>query len=172
MRRPVRISLALSVVIALLVGPVALAATTTTTASITPRFTKESYTTFQTQLADGQVRAVTFNKKAHSLHITTTDGKLLLASYPPEQYKTIHAQITAKGVPVTIEKVKKAGTTTTTTTHHKLRYIAAGILVLVVIVIALVLGFNRRRPPAEQGPDAPAAASGPPSEPDAAATGD
>ncbi len=128
----------------------------------TPKFTKEDFSAFQAQLNSGQVTAVTFNKKAHSVHVTLKSGELLVASYPPLQYKTISAQIKAKGVPVTIEHVTKAGTTTTT--HHKLRYIAAGVLVVVIIVIVLVLGFNRRRPPAEAAAgDAPGAAAPPPS---------
>lgn len=152
MHRSIRTLLAVSLVATLLGVVPALAATT-------PRFTKEDYSVFQTQLANGQVVSVVFNKKAHSLHITTKDGKLLLASYPPAQYKTISAQIKAKGVPVTVEKVKVASKPAA---HHKLRYIAAGLLVVVVIVIVLVLGFNRRRPPAERGPDEPPAAAAPP----------
>lgn len=157
MRSATRLLAPILVVLALLPGAAALAATT-------PTYIKEDYATFQSQLNAGQVRSVTFNKKAHSLRITLADGKLYVASYPSQEYKTIRAQITAKGVPVTVLHVTKAGTTTTTT-HHKLRYIAAGLLVLVVIVIALVLGFNRRRPPAEPAADAPAAGAAPPSAP-------
>ena len=135
-------------------------------AQATPKFVKESFSSFQAQLAGGQVTAVTFNKKAHSVHVTLKSGELLVASYPPLQYKAISAQIKAKGVPVTVEHVTRAGTPTTT--HHKLRYIAAGVLVVVIIVIALVLGFNRRRPPAEAtAGDVPAAA--PPPSPEAPA---
>lgn len=168
MRRPL-----LSFAVSLTVGLTLLPSAVGLAAATTPTFTKESYTTFQSQLASGQVRAVTFNKKAHSLHITVTKGGPFLASYPPLQYKTISAQITAKGVPVTIEHVTKAGTTKPAA-HHKLRYIAAGVLVVVVIVIALVLGLNRRRPPADEGADAPAPppAAGPPPEPDAPPAGD
>jgi hypothetical protein len=157
MRRVVHVWLAAAAVLLLVAAPV-LGATT-------PRFTKEDYTAFQAQLANGRVVNVVFNKKAHTLHISTKDGRLYVASYAPEQYKAISAQISAKGVPVSVEHVKKAGSTTTTT-HHKLRYIAAGVLVLVVIVIAVVLGFNRRRPPTVEGSDAPAA-SGRPPQPDA-----
>ncbi len=128
--------------------------------SPTPTYIKEDYAAFQSQLNGGKIRSVTFNKKAHSLRITLDNGTLYVASYPPLQYKAISAQITAKGVPVSILHVTKSGTTTTT--HHKLRYIAAGILVVVVIVIALVLGFNRRRPPADApSGDGTVAGSGP-----------
>lgn len=122
----------------------------------TPTFTKESYSAFQAQLANGQIRSVEFNKKPHSLHITLDDGKLLLAYYAPTEFKTVEAQIKAKGVPVTIEHVKVASKPV----HHKLRYIAAGVLIVVIIVIALVLGFNRRRPqpgPASPEPEGPPA---------------
>ncbi len=168
MRRPTlkRIAL-LAAMLALLPGAMAFAATT-------PTYVKESYATFQSQLAAGRVRAVTFNKVAHSVHITLASGPLLLAVYPPQDFKTLDAQIKAKGVPVTLEHLpKKAGVKTTAPVHHKLRYIAAGVLVVVVIVIVLVLGFNRRRPPG----DAPAAAStpagaAPPSAPDDAPAAD
>lgn len=133
-------------------------------AQATPKFTKEDFSAFQAQLNSGQVTAVTFNKKAHTVHVTLKSGKLLVASYPPLQYKTISAQIKAKGVPVTIEHVTKAGTPTTT--HHKLRYIAAGVLVVVIIVIVLVLGFNRRRPPAEATAGEATAAAAPPPTPE------
>jgi len=169
---PVRRPL-LTFAISLTVGLTLLPSAVGVAAAITPTFTKESYTTFQSQLASGQVRAVTFNKKAHSLHITVTKGGPFLASYPPLQYKAISAHLTAKGVPVTIEHVTKTGTAAPAA-HHKLRYIAAGVLVVVVIVIVLVLGLNRRRPPADEAGDAPAAppAAGSPPEPEAPATGD
>ena len=131
--------------------PGALAQTTPT-----PTFTKESYSAFQHQLDGGQITAVEFNKKPHSLHITLSDGRLMLAYYPPLQFKSVESAIKAKGVPVSIEKVKVASKPV----HHKLRYIAAGVLIVVIIVIALVLGFNRRRP--EAGRPASAEAQGPP----------
>ncbi len=168
MRRPALRLLALVAV------PLALLPSALAFAAATPTYVKESYATFQSQLTGGKVRAVTFNKVAHSVHITTVAaGPLLLAVYPPQDFKTLDAQIKAKGVPVTIEHLpKKAGAKTTTTTHHKLRYIAAGLLVVVIVVIVLVLGFNRRRPAGEPAASAPAADAGPPPEPDAPTAGE
>jgi len=158
MRRPVTRLFCL-LVVALVLLPSALA-----TAATKPRFIKETYADFQSQLKAGHVTAVTFNKKAHSVHVTATSGKLYVAVYPPADYKSLRAKITAKGVPVAVEKTKTS-TTAKAATHHTLRYIAAGGLVVVVAVIAVVLGVNRRRPSAEPAGPAPMAAGSPPDEP-------
>jgi ATP-dependent Zn protease len=104
-------------------------------------FTHESYTEFQKQLSAGQIHAVTFNKKAHSVHVTLNDGRHVLASYPSHEEPQLAAQIRAKGASVKIEKSKKAKTAT----HHTLRYIAGGIVVVVILVVLVVLLIGRRR---------------------------
>jgi hypothetical protein len=106
-------------------------------------FQHESYQAFQNQLAKGEVKAVTFNKKPHSAHITLSNGKLVLAIYPPLQEHQLAAELASKGVPLTIEHSHK--TTTAKPVHHKLRYIAGGILVVVILTILAVLLIGRRR---------------------------
>ena len=135
-------------------------------------FTPESYQALQGQIAAGQVHAATFNKKAHTLHITLADGRHVLVSYPSHDEPQLVAQLKSKGASVKIKKAKKKAV------HHKLRYIAGGILVAVIAIVAIVLGVNRRRPheaePAAGGPAAPTGAAPPasPGEPDAGAAGD
>jgi hypothetical protein len=119
------------------------------------RFTHESFQDFQRQLSAGQVKAVTFNKKAHTVHVTLGDGRHVLASYPPREEPSLAAQIQAKGATVTVQKKNKAKAV-----HHKLRYIAAGVLLVLIVIVAAVLALNRRRPPArEPVPGAAGAAS-------------
>jgi cell division protein FtsX len=101
----------------------------------------ESYQAFQNQMASGEIKAVTFNKKPHSAHITLSDGRMMLAIYPPHDEPQLAAALTAKGVPVTIEKHKS----TVKPVHHTLRYIAGGILVIVILAILAVLLIGRRR---------------------------
>jgi hypothetical protein len=118
-------------------------------ASAVVHFQRESYQAFQNQLTSGQVRAVTFNKKPHSAHVTLKNGALMLAVYPPLQEHQLAAELAAKGVPLTIEHTHK--TTTAKPVHHKLRYIAGGILVLVILTILAVLLIGRRRNLADTG---------------------
>ena len=131
-------------------------------------YTHESYTEAQKQIAAHQVQKATFNKKAHTVHLTLTDGRHVLASYPSHDEPAIAAQIKATGATVAVEKAK------TKPVHHKLRYIAGGILIVVILIVALVLGLNRRKDREEQaaagadGAVPPAAAGGdtpPPPEP-------
>jgi ATP-dependent Zn protease len=122
----------------------------------------ESYAAFQRQINGGKVRSVTFNKKAHTAHVTLTSGKHELVSYPSHDEPQIAARLRTKGAAVKVQKAKKKKTATV---HHKLRYIAGGVLVVLIAIVVVVLGLNRRRPrvdePAGTG-GAPAAASPPP----------
>jgi 4-amino-4-deoxy-L-arabinose transferase-like glycosyltransferase len=121
----------------------------------------ESYQAFQNQMASGQIKAVTFNKKPHSVHITLNDGRRMLAIYPPHDEPQLAAALTAKGVPVAIERHKS----TVKPVHHTLRYIAGGILVLVILAILAVLLIGRRRNLADGtggGVGQPGEASAPP----------
>jgi len=134
------------VIAALAAGLLALAplvatigAATATAATI--HYQHESYEEFQRQLAAGQIGAVTFNKKPHSVHVTLKDGRHVLAIYPSHNEPQLAAQLTARGVPVAIEKSKAK----TKTVHHTLRYIAGGILVVVILAILAVLLMGRRR---------------------------
>jgi 4-amino-4-deoxy-L-arabinose transferase-like glycosyltransferase len=107
----------------------------------------ESYQTFQGQLAHGEIRTATFNKKPHSVHVLLIDGRHVLAVYPSHDEPQIAAALTAKGVSVSVEKHK----TKTAPVHHTLRYIAGGILVIVILAILAVLLIGRRRNLAEEG---------------------
>ena len=117
-------------------------------------FVHESYGAFEKQLAAHQIHAATFNKKAHTLHLSMNDGRHLLISYPSHNELQIAAALEAKGVPVTVEKKAKKATPAV---HHTLRYVAGGILVLVIIVVAAVLLVDRRRKLGEEGGETPPA---------------
>jgi hypothetical protein len=104
-------------------------------------FQHESFKAFEKQLSAGQIHAATFNKKAHSLHLSLNDGRHMLVSYPSHEEPQLAAKLRAKGVPVAVEKRKVA----TKAVHHTLRYIAGGIVVIVIVVVAAVLLVDRRR---------------------------
>jgi hypothetical protein len=106
-------------------------------------FTHESFGAFEKQLAARQIHAATFNKKAHTLHLSMNDGRHLLVSYPSHEEPQLAAKLAAKGVPVAVEKKQKKKATTAV--HHTLRYVAGGIVVIVIIVVAAVLLVDRRR---------------------------
>ncbi len=122
-------------------------------------FQHESFTAFQQQLSAGQIVSATFNKKAHTLHLSLSDGKLALVSYPSHEQPQLAALLTAKGVPVSVEKTKKAAKAV----HHTLRYIAGAIVVVVIIVVVGVLLVDRRRKlgaeASDPGPPGPSAQS-------------
>jgi ATP-dependent Zn protease len=145
---PLRLALVLSAAcLALALAPAAASAV---------RFQHESFPEFEHQLAGGQIKAATFNKKAHTLHLTLNDGRHMLVSYPSHEEPQLAAKLQAKGVAVTVEKKKKKAKTAV---HHKLRYIAGGILIVVIIVVGVVLMVDRRRRlNAEGAPAAPPSA--------------
>jgi ATP-dependent Zn protease len=115
------------------------------------RFTHESYAAFQKQLNAGQIHAVTFNKKAHTVHVSLDDGRHVLASYPSHDEPQIAAQLKAKGASVKVKKAKK----TKAAAHHTLRYIAGGILVLLILAVLVVLLVGRRRALVQTGEETP-----------------
>jgi hypothetical protein len=119
----------------------------------TVHFTHESFGAFEKQLAAGQIHAATFNKKAHTLHLSMNDGRHLLVSYPSHEEPQLAAKLAAKGVPVAVEKKQKKKATTAV--HHTLRYIAGGILIVVIIVVAAVLLVDRRRKLGEEAAGTP-----------------
>ena len=120
-------------------------------------FQHESFGAFEKQLAARQIHAATFNKKAHTLHLSMNDGRHLLVSYPSHEEPQLAAKLEAKGVPVQVEKKKKPPAKAV---HHTLRYIAGGIVVIVIIVVAAVLLVDRRRKLSEAGGGASPASSG------------
>jgi hypothetical protein len=109
-------------------------------------YTHESVKAYEQQLASGQIRSATFNKRARSLHLTLNDGRHMLYHYPPKAEPALAAQLEAKHVPVSVlkpnEAVKEASKAPV---HHKLRYIAGGILIAVIVIVGAVLLFDRRR---------------------------
>ncbi|HEY2142021.1 MAG TPA: hypothetical protein VGG98_08175 [Solirubrobacteraceae bacterium] len=123
------------------------------------RFQHESFAAFEKQLNAGQIHAATFNKKAHTLHLSLNDGRRMLVSYPSHEEPQLAARLRAKGVPVAVEKKKKKAAVKKA--HHTLRYIAAAIVVIVIGVIVAVLLVDRRRKlgEARDGTSAPAASS-------------
>ena len=109
----------------------------------TPR---ESQTTYEQQLAGGQIQAVTINKRLRTLHLTLKSGRHVIATYAPHEEPQQAAKIKAKGVAVTVETPAEAELELKSKpVHHKLRYIAAGIVVLVIVVVGGVLLIDRRR---------------------------
>ncbi len=118
----------------------------TAVAATVIHYQHESYQTFQGQLAHGEIRTATFNKKPHSVHVLLVDGRHVLAVYPSHDEPQIAAALSAKGVSVSVEKHKSK----TAPVHHTLRYIAGGILVIVILAILAVLLIGRRRNLAEE----------------------
>jgi hypothetical protein len=115
-------------------------------AEATIAYTHEGVKAYEQQLASGQIRSATFNKRVRSLHLTLKDGRHVLYRYPPKSEPALASQLQAKGVPVTILKPAEAAKEASKTpVHHKLRYIAGGILVAVIVIVGAVLLFDRRR---------------------------
>jgi ATP-dependent Zn protease len=139
MRRPQNTLLGLCLTLALLTLGAGATAGLAGAADVI-RFQHESYTEFQKQLDRGQIHAATFNKKAHTVHVTLQDGRHVLASYPSHNEPRIAAQLRAKGVSVKVKTHKKVSAV-----HHTLRYIAGAIVVIIILVILVVLLIGRRR---------------------------
>lgn len=62
----------------------------------------ESLSTYERQLAAGQIASVAINKRLRRLHITLKDGSQALALYPAHTFVTVTEALAAKGVPVTV----------------------------------------------------------------------
>jgi hypothetical protein len=107
-------------------------------------YQKETLVEWEKQLAEGQIVAVTVNKRVRSLRTTLKSGQHVLAKYKPKEGKKATSALAAKHVPVTVltptqaaKEVKPA--------HHKLRYIVGGIAIVVIAIVVAVLLFDRRR---------------------------
>jgi hypothetical protein len=133
-------------------------ATAPATASIS--YEEESLEAFEGQLHAGKIKAAEFNRVAHHLHLTLSDGRYMLVDYPGHEEPGLQAKILAAGVPVTIEYTPKKAKPV----HHTLRYVAAGVLVVVLILLALLLIARRRRLASLEGGNAAAGAPPPSSE--------
>jgi len=109
-------------------------------------YTSESIPQYESQLAGGQIAAVTINKRVRSLRVTLKNGDHVLVKYAPHQEAGYAAALRAKSVPLTILTPTQAtAELKSKPVHHKLRYIAGGILLVVLIIVGVVLFVNRRR---------------------------
>jgi hypothetical protein len=112
-------------------------------------YQKETFQAYAQQLAAGQIRAATFNKRVRTIRLTLKDGRHMLVSYPAHKAPKLTVELKAKHVPVTVlkpaEAKKEAKEVGKKPVHHKLRYIAGGIVVVVIIVVGIVLLIDRRR---------------------------
>jgi hypothetical protein len=143
-RRLKRASRITAVGLCLALAPLQLISASPAVAAAPFHFQHESMQQFQTQLAAAQIHAATFNKVAHTLHLSMNDHNHFLVVYPPLEYKKIVASLEAKNVPVAVLKHAKK-TTTAKPAHHKLRYIAGAILVLIILAALLMSLMSRRR---------------------------
>jgi len=137
---PIKLSLLLLCMLCALLAPAA------ARAAAAVHYEKESLQEYEKQLAAGQVKAATFNKKVRSLHLELTDGRHVKVIYGPGGEPALAKALEAKHVPVTIEKAAQANKEAKKApVKHKLRYIAGGILLLVIVVVGGVLLVDRRR---------------------------
>lgn len=144
MTRPTRASgfavAACAALTMLLSVPLAGAATTT------PRFTKESKEAYEQQLAKGEIKEGTFNKKLRNLHIELKNGQLFLYHYGKKESKKLVSDLQHKHIKVTIlNKTAATKEAKAKPAKHKLRYIAGAILLAVIVIVGIVLLVNRRR---------------------------
>jgi hypothetical protein len=149
-RTPLRAIRAVSLLLMCL-APVLLAQAASAAESPAPgtaRYQPETEQAFQQQLAGGQIRTATINKRRRSVRLIMKDGRRLLVKYPAKQEPRVYRQLKANGVHVFVlgksqalkEVPKKA-------VHHKLRYIVGGVLLAVIVVVGTVLLVKRRRTP-------------------------
>jgi hypothetical protein len=99
---------------------------------------QESITAFEGQLRGHRVRSATLHAKAHTVHLTLSDGHKAVVAVPASQQQQLLNQASADGVIVK--------TSTTTATSHTRRYIgAAVVLVLIALAVAGLVLFRRKR---------------------------
>jgi ATP-dependent Zn protease len=135
---------------ALLVYACVLASATTALAASPPPI--ESIVVFEGQLNGHQVSAVTLRTRAHTFHVTLTDGRKVRIAFPPSQQQRLLNDIETKGIAVKVAKAQPPPS-------HKLRYIVGGIVIVAVVVavVGLLLYMRRRRlREEEEWPGAPA----------------
>ncbi len=65
-------------------------------------YVPESFAAYEAQLASGQVREVTFNKRIRTVRVTLTDGRHVKAKYARGEFVRTMDQLTSKHVPATI----------------------------------------------------------------------
>jgi hypothetical protein len=109
-------------------------------------YTKEGQQAYEQQLAAGEIREATINKRLRRMRMTLKDGRHVFYRYPPKGEPAVAAQLKAKHVPVTVLTPAQAKREASKIPrHHKIRYIAGGVLVAVILIVGAVLLINRRR---------------------------
>ncbi|HYM55564.1 MAG TPA: hypothetical protein VES97_09390 [Solirubrobacteraceae bacterium] len=109
-------------------------------------YEKESLQAYEQQLAAGQIRTATFNRRVRSLRLTLKDGTHALVHYAAKGEPKLAAALKAKGVPITVLKPAEASKEVVKKpVHHKLRYIAGGIVVGLIVIVGIVLLIDRSR---------------------------
>jgi hypothetical protein len=104
----------------------------------------ESLAEWEKQLGEGQIVAVTVNKRLRSLRTTLKAGRHVLAKYKAKGLPKAEAALKARHLTVTVLTPTEAAKEVKPV-HHKLRYIAGGIAVVVIVIVVAVLVFDRRR---------------------------
>jgi hypothetical protein len=111
-------------------------------------YTKESFKTYEEQLAAGQIQEVTINKRLRSLRVTLTDGRHVVAKYAAHEGPKQRERLEAKHVKVQVlssSAAKAVAERGKTKVHHKIRYIVGGVVIAVVVIVGGVLFYNRRK---------------------------
>jgi hypothetical protein len=115
-------------------------------AGAAPTYQKESEAEFRQQLAAGQIREATINKRIRTIRIVLRDGSRKLARYPAKQEPRVRAELKAKRVKVTVlTPAQSSAAVAKKPVHHKLRYIVGGIALGAIVIAGGVLLYNRRR---------------------------
>jgi ATP-dependent Zn protease len=112
----------------------------TVAATTAPSVNVETLTVFERQLDAGEIKSATFRRKAHSLHLTLSDGHHAELHYGHGEAAKLGEELKAHNVSVVSRSP-----------GHKLRYIVGGI-VIVVVILVLLAGFilvRRRRAAAD-----------------------
>jgi hypothetical protein len=103
----------------------------------------ESLQTYEQQLASGQIKAVAFNVKARSIHLTLASGKLVLVHYPPGREAALLEALRAKGITPVNGKGKEVKAPKAA--HHKIRYIVGAVVIVLIVLVGALLLFRRKR---------------------------
>jgi hypothetical protein len=109
-------------------------------------YKKESLKEYEQQLASGQIKDVTINRRIRSVRVTLKDGTYVVAQYQRKGSKKVEAALRAQNVPFTILRPSQASKEIVKKpVHHKLRYVAGGALIVVVALVVAVVVFDRKR---------------------------
>jgi hypothetical protein len=107
-------------------------------------YRSETLAEWEKQLAEGQIVAVTVNKRLRSLRTTLKSAQHVLAKYKAKGLPKAEASLTSRHVPVSVLTPTEAAKEVKPV-HHKLRYIVGGIAIVLIVVVVAVLVLDRRR---------------------------